>query len=129
MYFYRAVYEATDTDLKYDVIYLDFSKAFDRVPHKRLLTKVKTHGVDGIVYKEWQKQRAQINGKKSNWGTVNSGVPQGRYLAHYFFLSVIIIIIIIIIMTYYYNYYCYYCYYYHGMHTRNCRIAQRTDGR
>ena len=36
-----------DEDLNYDVIYLDFSKVFDKVPHQRLLTKVKAHGIDG----------------------------------------------------------------------------------
>ena len=33
----------------YDVIYLDFSTAFDSVPHQRLLTKVKVHKIDGRV--------------------------------------------------------------------------------
>ena len=33
-----------------DVFYLDFSKAFDRVPHQRLLTKSKAHGINGNIY-------------------------------------------------------------------------------
>ncbi len=38
--FYNRVFEAADGDENYDVIYLDFSKAFDKVPHQRL-TKIK----------------------------------------------------------------------------------------
>jgi hypothetical protein len=30
-----------------DVVYLDFTKAFDKVPHRRLLLKMKAHGIDG----------------------------------------------------------------------------------
>ena len=72
--------------MSYDVIYLDFSKAFDREPHQRLLTKVKAHRIDDKVYnwiKVWlsgREQRVQINSKKSNWGTINSEVPQGSVL-------------------------------------------------
>ena len=71
---YSAVYETADKNLNYEIIYLDFSKAFDSVPHQRLLTKVKGHGIDGRVYnwiKAWLngiEQRVQINGKKSNCG-------------------------------------------------------------
>ena len=61
------------------------------MPHQRLLTKVKAHGIDGNVY-DWIKaclsgreQKVQIKGKKSNSGTVNSGTPRDPYLAHYFY--------------------------------------------
>ena len=39
-----------------DVVYLDFAKAFDKVPHERLLDKVNKHGIGGRVWlwiKEW----------------------------------------------------------------------------
>ena len=36
-----------DNVLPVDVIYLDFRKAFDKVPHKRLMVKVKAHGIEG----------------------------------------------------------------------------------
>ena len=39
-----------DKGLDIDVLYLDFAKAFDKVPHKRLLKKVQAHGVSGKVY-------------------------------------------------------------------------------
>ena len=48
--FYWAVYEAADKDINYDVIYLDFSKAFDEVPHHKLLMKIKANGIDGRIY-------------------------------------------------------------------------------
>ena len=37
---------------EYDIVYLDFSKTFDRVPHRRLLSKVKIHGIGGKIL-EW----------------------------------------------------------------------------
>ena len=50
--FYRKVFETIDEGDEYDIVYLDFSKAFDRVPHRKLLKKVKTHGIGGKVL-EW----------------------------------------------------------------------------
>ena len=40
-----------DIDAKHnvDTVYLDFAKAFDKVPHKRLITKLKAYGIDGWV--------------------------------------------------------------------------------
>ena len=66
-----------------DVVYLDFSKAFDKVPHRRLVKKFKAHGIAGKVLgwvQAWlncQQQRTVLNGKASDWADVDSSVPQG----------------------------------------------------
>ena len=66
-----------------DVIYIDFCKAFDKVCHKKLVLKLKRYGIGGKVLSwitEWltnRKQRVILNGEKSNWSNVKSGVPHG----------------------------------------------------
>ena len=55
-----------------DIIYLDIQKAFDRIPHKRFISKVKAHGITGNLCKwveNWltdRKQRVVFNGKVSD---------------------------------------------------------------
>ena len=75
-----------------DIVYLDFRKSFDKVPHQILLLKLKAHGIcnDVINWTEkWlthRRQRVIVNGAISNWKSVLGGVPQGLVLGPILFL-------------------------------------------
>ena len=75
-----------DQGLPVDVLYLVFSKAFDKVPHQRLISKLRAHGI-GPELSRWienwltdRKQRVTIKGTQSPWTSVTSGVSQGSVL-------------------------------------------------
>ena len=81
-----------DTGSQIDMIILDFSKAFDTVPHSKLLHKMKLYGVDGNI-NSWlsdfltnRKMKVVVDGEESDSVTVDSGVPQGTVLVPLLFL-------------------------------------------
>ena len=73
-------------------VFLDISKAFDKVWHDGLVFKLKSYGVEGELlsllknYLQNREQRVVLNGQTSGWGKINSGIPQGSALGALLFL-------------------------------------------
>ena len=89
---FHQLYENLGNGLDSDTIYLDFSKAFDKVDHALLIKKLKLYGIKGKLL-NWIKaflsnrvQKVVVDGKVSFSELVISGVPQGTVLGPLLFL-------------------------------------------
>ena len=72
------IYKSFDDGWEVRGVFLDISKAFDKVWHQGVLFKLKQNGISGNLLK--------INGQVSRWAAVNAGVPEGLVLGPLLFL-------------------------------------------
>ena len=73
-------------------VFLDISKAFDKVRHEGLLLKLNQNGISGNLLKllrdflSYREQQIVLKDQHSSWDNVNVGVPEGSILGPYYFL-------------------------------------------
>ena len=86
------IYKAFDKGHEVRAVFLDISKAFDKVWSQGLIFKLKTIGIEGEVldilssFLEDRQQRVTLDGEISDWANVEAGVPQGSILGPILFL-------------------------------------------
>ena len=77
------IYQSFDDNLEVRALFLDISKAFDKVWHKGLIFKLKQNGISDKIlniitdFLNFRKQRVILNGQASTWVGIEAGVPQG----------------------------------------------------
>ena len=88
------IYRAFDANPSLEIrgVFLDLSKAFDKVWHESLLYKLKNNGINGNAlqliesFLHNRRQRVVLNGQYFSWLSIRAGVPQGSVLGPLFFL-------------------------------------------
>jgi len=86
------IYKSFDQNKEIRAVFLDISRAFDRVWHPGILFKLKQIGIEGqalSIIEDFLKNREQrvvIDGQFSEWAPIAAGVPQGSILGPLLFL-------------------------------------------
>ena len=86
------IYLSSDDEFEVRSVFLDISKAFDKVCLERIIFKLKQNGISNDLlnilpdFLRNRKQRVTLNGQSSSWTNINAGVPQGSILGPLLFL-------------------------------------------
>ena len=88
------IYKSIDEGFGVRGVFLDISKAFDKVWHESLLLKLNQNGISGNLLEllrdffSYRKQRVVLNGQHSSWDNVNARVPHGSIIGPLFLIYI-----------------------------------------